>query len=137
MSDILSFIPQRPPFVMVSEIIKADAQACTTKFLVDADNIFMNNGFLGEPALVENIAQTAAAHTGYLCSKKNEPVPVGFIGAVQQLEVFALPSVNDILETEITVKNQVLNVALISGKITCRQKPVAQCEMKIFIQPDK
>lgn len=134
MNDILPFIPQRPPFVMVDEIIKADEQACTTKFLIEADNIFVKKGFLGEPALVENIAQTAAAHTGYLCSQKNEPIPVGFIGAVQQLEVFTLPAVNEMLETEITVKNQVMNVTLIFGKITCMQKPIAQCEMKIFIQ---
>ena len=137
MHDILPFIPQRPPFVMVGEIVTAAAQSCTTKFIVGANNIFVQNNVLTEPALIENIAQTAAAHTGYLCKQKNEPVPVGFIGAVQQLEVFALPSVNDELETEITIKNQVLNVTLITGKITCHQKPVAQCEMKIFIQPDK
>lgn len=137
MSDILPFIPQRPPFVMVDEIVSAEEQTCTTKFMVDAGNIFVKNDVLTEPALVENIAQTAAAHTGYLCKQKNEPVPVGFIGAVQQLEVFDLPAVGDTIETAIAVKTQVLNVTLITGKITCNKTPVAQCEMKIFIQPDK
>lgn len=137
MSDILPFIPQRPPFVMVDEIVSAEEQTCTTKFMVDAGNIFVKNDVLTEPALVENIAQTAAAHTGYLCKQKSEPVPVGFIGAVQQLEVFDLPAVGDTIETAIAVKTQVLNVTLITGKITCNKTPVAQCEMKIFIQPDK
>lgn len=137
MSDILPFIPQRLLFVMVDEITCAEEQTCTTKFMVDAGNIFVKNDVLTEPALVENIAQTAAAHTGYLCKQKNEPVPVGFIGAVQQLEVFDLPAVGDTIETAIAVKTQVLNVTLITGKITCNKTPVAQCEMKIFIQPDK
>ncbi len=137
MSDILPFIPQRPPFVMVDEIINSDEQACVTRFVVSADNIFVKNNALTEPALMENIAQTAAAHTGYLCKQKNEPVPVGFIGAVQQLEVFALPAVGDAIETAVTIKNQVLNVTLISGSITCNRLPVAKCEMKIFIQSDK
>ena len=137
MSDILPFIPQRPPFVMVDEIINSDEQACVTRFVVSADNIFVKNNALTEPALMENIAQTAAAHTGYLCKQKNEPVPVGFIGAVQQLEVFALPAVGDTIETAVTIKNQVLNVTLISGSITCNRLPVAKCEMKIFIQSDK
>ncbi|MCC6288240.1 MAG: 3-hydroxyacyl-ACP dehydratase [Chitinophagaceae bacterium] len=122
---------------MVSEIVNAGEQTCITKFVIGADNIFVKNAVLTEPALIENIAQTAAVHTGYLCKQKNEPVPVGFIGAVQQLEVFNLPAVHDELETEITIKNQVLNVTLISGSITCRQKTIAQCEMKIFIQSDK
>lgn len=121
---------------MVGEIINASEQTCTTKFFIDAGNIFIKNGELTEPALIENIAQTAAAHTGYLCKQKNEPVPVGFIGAVQQLEIFALPTLNEEIETEVTIKNQVLNVTLISGKITCNQKLIAQCDMKIFIQSD-
>lgn len=137
MDDILSFIPQRSPFVMVDEIINVDTQTCLTKFIVSSDNIFIRKALLTESALVENIAQTAAAHTGYLCKQKNEPVPVGFIGAVQQLEVFNLPTVGDVLETEIAIKNQVLNVTIISGSITCNSKPVAKCEMKIFIQLDK
>jgi predicted hotdog family 3-hydroxylacyl-ACP dehydratase len=137
MNDILAYIPQRFPFVMVSKIVRADEQTCTTKFLVEADNIFVKNAVLTEPALIENIAQTAAAHTGYLCRQNNQQVPVGFIGAVQQLEIFDLPTVNDELKTEIMIKNQVLNVTLIFGSITCNQKPIAKCEMKIFIQSDK
>lgn len=137
MTDILPFIPQRPPFVMVDEIVATAEQTCITKFTVEADNVFVKNAVLTEPALIENIAQTAAAHTGYLCKQKNEPVPVGFIGAVQQLVVFALPAVGDTIETTMTIKNQVLNVTLISGNIICNQKPVAKCEMKIFIQPNK
>lgn len=137
MDNILPFIPQRSPFVMVDEIVNAGEQTCCTRFFVRNNNIFVKDAVLTEPALVENIAQTAAAHTGYLCRQKNEPVPVGFIGAVQHLEVFSLPAVNDVIETEIAITNQVLHVTLITGSITCNQKPVATCEMKIFLQSDK
>lgn len=137
MNDIRDFIPQRQPFVMVDEILKADEQTCITKFIVRSGNVFVKNAVLTEPAFIENIAQTAAAHTGYLYKQENEPVPVGFIGAVQQLGIFSLPEVGDAIETEIVIKNQVLNATIISGSITCNHKPVAKCEMKIFIQSDK
>lgn len=134
MKDILAFIPQRPPFVMVDELVAADGTTGTTKFKVSADNIFVLNGRLTEPALVENIAQTAAARIGYICSQKKEPVPVGFIGAVQNLLVMDLPEVGQVLETEIAIKNQVFDITVITGKITCKGTVLAQCEMKIFIQ---
>ena len=134
MNDILAFIPQRPPFVMVDELMAVDDNSGTTKFKVNAGNIFAINGRLTEPALVENIAQTAAARMGYICSEKNEPVPVGFIGAVQNLYIMALPGIGDELETEIVIKNQVFDVTMITGKISCRDVVLAQCEMKIFIQ---
>ena len=44
-----------------------------------------------EPGLVENIAQTAAARAGYISHTENKPVLVGYIGAVNNLQVFSLP----------------------------------------------
>ena len=103
MKDILAFIPQRPPFVMVDELLFVGGSTAITKFKITPDNIFMAGGQLTEPALVENIAQTAAARIGYICNEKKEPVPVGFIGAVQNLQIMALPGVGDELEKIRTV----------------------------------
>ncbi|MGN6439245.1 MAG: 3-hydroxyacyl-ACP dehydratase [Agriterribacter sp.] len=135
MKDILPLIPQRAPFVMVDELVAAGETTGVTRFEVRQDNIFVQDGYLTEPALIENIAQTAAAHTGYVFKEKNEPVPVGFIGAVQNLEIKKLPAVGDQIETEITIKNQVFDVTLISGKITSKEEEIAKCDMKIFLQP--
>src|SRR6185312_2754446 len=135
--DILPFIPQRAPFVMVDGLISVQETNARTKFQVRKDNIFVKNGLLTEPALIENIAQTAAARMGYICHEKNEPVPVGFIGAVQNLEIFALPAEGDTIETEIVIKNQVFDVTLINGKVFNGSTLMAQCDMKIFIQSKK
>lgn len=137
MEDILPFIPQRAPFVMVDALVKAAETTGITRFEVKADNIFIQDGYLTEPALVENIAQTAAARIGYICNEKQESVPVGFIGAVQNLEIIELPVVGNLIETEITIKNQVFDVTLISGKITCNGRELASCDMKIFLQQNR
>lgn len=131
--DILSFIPQRAPFVMVDEIIYSDDTITRSIFLVKSDNIFVENGCLREPGLVENIAQTAAARAGYLSQKENKPVSLGYIGSIKNLAIKGFPKINDKISTEITVENQIFNVLVISGKITCDGAVLAQCEMKIFI----
>ena len=129
----ISLIPQRPPFVMVDELIFSDDKTSRSTFLIQPDNIFIEDGILKEPALVENIAQTAAARAGYFAQLENRPVLVGYIGSIKNLEVNFLPKTGDELTTEIVIENQIFNVTLITGKITCNDKPVAQCQMKIFI----
>lgn len=132
-NDIQSLIPQRPPFVMVDKLLSVTETSTTTGFSIQADNIFVKDGFFKEPGLVENIAQTAAASAGYVSLTQNKPVLVGYIGAVNNLQVFALPKTGDELITEITTENQIFAVTLISGKITCNGQLMAQCKMKIFI----
>lgn len=133
-TNILPFIPQRSPFVMIDELVACDEQSATTKLQVRNDNLFIKNGSLTEPALVENIAQTAAARIGYICHKENKAVPIGYIAAVQNLRIEGLPATGDTLETEIAIRNQVLHVTIVAGNIKVNGKLIAECEMKIFVQ---
>lgn len=122
---------------MIDKLLSFTETTTTTGFSIKADNIFVEDGLLKEPGLVENIAQTAAARAGYVSQTENKPVLVGYIGAINNLQVFLLPKTGDELITEITIENQIFDVTLISGKITCNGQPVAQCKMKIFINQPK
>ena len=135
--NILSFIPQRAPLVMVDEIIYSDETITRSKFLVKAGNIFVEKGFLKEPGLLENIAQTAAARAGYISQKENRAVSLGYIGAIKNLVISGFPKINDEIITEITIENQIFDVSVISGKISCNEIVLAQCEMRIFITNQK
>jgi len=133
--DILTLIPQRWPFVMIDTLVSSTNDATHTTLLVRAENVLVNNGELSEAGLVENIAQTAAARAGYIAHQLGKPMQPGFIGAIKNLEVFALPKVGDTMETEVKIETQIFDVTIIKGKITCKGVTLAQCEMKIFIQP--
>ena len=63
-TPIIELIPQRNPFVMVDKLLSATETTAHTSFEIKAGNILLNNGFFSEAGLVENIAQTAAAHAG-------------------------------------------------------------------------
>lgn len=131
--NIQSLLPQRPPIVMVDELLYCDATTTCCGFRVTAANIFYDQGVFSEAGLVENIAQTAAAGVGYIAQQGNQDVPVGYIGAIKDLEIFFLPKMGDWLETRVELVNQVFDVTMVNGTIHCNGSLAAQCEMKIFI----
>lgn len=133
--DIINYIPQRPPMVMIGGLLAVEEQATRTGLQIAADNIFVENGRFTAPGLMENIAQTAAARVGYIARQENTPVPVGFIGAVKDLEVFELPPAGAFIETETIIAHQVFNATMVTGRVLFEGRVMAQCEMKIFINP--
>jgi predicted hotdog family 3-hydroxylacyl-ACP dehydratase len=136
-TETLSFIPQRPPFVMIGELVSADEATTKTTFRIDADNLFVNNGCFSESGMIENMAQTAAAGTGYKIRKAGLPAAVGYIAALKNVNIFALPKVNDTLTTEVTFLQTLLSFHLVKGAVMLNGEVIAECEFKIFVNPDQ
>ena len=132
--NITEYIPQKAPIVMIDTIEYCEGNVTTTSFEVRADNIFVSNYELQEPGIIENIAQTAAAKAGYEIKKHGAEPMVGFIGAVKDLVIHALPKVGEVITTTVTIKMEVMGVTLVEGKSTCNGKDIASCEMKIILQ---
>ena len=136
LNPITHYIPQRPPIVMIDKLESADETTTATSFYVSAENIFVENGVLKEPGLIENIAQTAAAQVGYLCDQKKAPVPIGYIAAIRHLKIFNLPLVGTTLQTSITRKNQIMDIILIEGTTTQSGEVICTCEMRVFVKSE-
>lgn len=134
-AHITELIPQRAPFVMIDALAYQREGKTGTLFAVKDDNLFLREGRLEAAALVENIAQTAAAAAGYESRQSGEKVKIGFIGAIKNLQVYALPVKGDLLETETSLVNSVFNVSIVTGEVYCKGKLLVSAEMKIFLQP--
>lgn len=132
--NIKEYIPQSEPIVMIDTLEYCEGDTTRTTFKIVEDNIFVKNGVLHEPGLIENIAQTAAAKAGYEVKKLGAEPLLGFIGAVKDLKIYMLPKVGEILETTVVIKTEIMGVTLIEGKSSCNGQQIAECEMKIFIQ---
>ncbi|MDH5249345.1 MAG: 3-hydroxyacyl-ACP dehydratase [Cyclobacteriaceae bacterium] len=130
--DILRFIPQRNPMVMVHALLEASDDHAVTQLTINPDNVFVAAEYFAEPGLVENIAQTAAVHVGYRCSLIDTPIPIGYIAAVKNLRIEKLPGQNSVITTSVKVINQVLDITVIQGKIEQNGKLLCSCEMRIF-----
>ena len=132
-NEVLEFIPQRAPFVMIDKILYSDEEKSVSGFKILASNILCQNGFLSESGLVENIAQTAGSGVGYVYKKNNIPAPIGYIAAIKDLKVFSLPPVDAEIITEVRITNKVLNITVVEGLVKHNEEIIATCEMRIFI----
>ena len=133
-SDIVRYIPQRDPIVMVDILVSVSDKVTETSFVVKAGALFVEDGVLQEAGLIENIAQTAAAGVGYQCAVNNVEVPVGFIGAVKNLTIDYLPKVGEEIRTRVEVLEEIFDMSLIKGESFVGDKPVLVCEMKIVLK---
>jgi 3-hydroxyacyl-[acyl-carrier-protein] dehydratase len=131
-NDITRFIPQRPPVVMVDNLIEATDNHAVTQLFIETDNVFVFEGHFSEPGMVENIAQTAAVHIGFQCVKHNVPIPIGYIAAVKDLRVNMLPREKSLITTSVLITNKVLDVTVVEGKVELNGEVMCSCEMRIF-----
>lgn len=132
--DILELLPQRPPFVMVDELLSYTPQVAVTQLTVRKDNIFCENGVLSESGLMENVAQSCAARIGYVSKVLSKgSVKIGVIGAIQNYVINELPKVGEVINTEIVVLEEVFAMTLVEAKVCIKDRVIASCKMKISI----
>lgn len=136
--DVLRFIPQREPIVMVHGLLAHSASESTAVFQVEEDNLFVRDGKLLPSGLMEHIAQSAAIRSGYAFTQMpagEGPAkpPVGFIAALKDFEVHGLPAVGETLHTTVTELNVIGNMTVIKGEVFCGDVLLASCEMKVFL----
>ena len=118
---------------MVDRLTECDDNGATSELLVKEDNIFCSGDVMIESGMMENIAQTCAARIGYLGLLNNEPVKIGVIGGIKNMQFFDLPRVGDTLITKINIVSVVFNVTLVNAKVFCNDKLMAEGDMKIAL----
>ena len=132
--DILAYIPQREPIVMVDKFYGIEDNVSTSGLTVLSDNIFCEGGEFQECGIIEHIAQSAALRIGYIYKSQDKDVPIGFIGSVNKFNLHLTPKVGDDIKTEIIILQEVFNITLISAVVRGGDEIVADCQMKIFLQ---
>lgn len=130
----MKYIPQAEPFVMIDELTAAAETLTETVFTVRSGHLFVEDGCFTEPGLIENMAQTAAAGTGYRSIQANEQPPVGFIGAIKNLQIDMLPRTGDTIHTSVSFLAQVMNAHIVQAQVKLKEKIIASAEFKIFLQ---
>jgi predicted hotdog family 3-hydroxylacyl-ACP dehydratase len=132
--DILDLIPQRPPMSMIDKLMSASDRSATGVLFIRESNLFCDKGHLCESGLIEFIAQTAAAFTGYRNKTNHGGVSEGYIGAVKNLVINTLPPVHAAIQCEIVVENEIVGFTIIIGKVLYNDHVIAECEMRIVAQ---
>lgn len=133
--DIHSLLPQQEPFVMIGHLEHFDMHHIVTSTKITSNNIFVELGKMAAAGLIENIAQTCAARIGYINKyilKKG--IQIGFIGAIRNLQIHALPNVDDVIYTEVNVQEEVFGMILVSTIVKTTDYECVTAEFKIAIK---
>jgi predicted hotdog family 3-hydroxylacyl-ACP dehydratase len=122
---------------MVDEFLGIEESMSKSSLTVREDNIFVDDATLSECGLIEHIAQSAAARVGHIFNTLNRPIPIGYIGSVNDFAIAAHPKVGDTIYTTIEVIQEVFNITLIRAVCRVNDVEIATCKMKIFLDTDE
>ena len=132
-SNIDVLIPQKEPFVMISELVSFSSSDFSTVFNISKNNILCENNCFTTEGLLENIAQSCAAGLGKLQQAQNTEPRIGYIGAINKVVLHNLPPIEAKLETFCSIITEFKGVILIAGKSSYNSIECIECEMKIVL----
>jgi predicted hotdog family 3-hydroxylacyl-ACP dehydratase len=136
MSDSLdALIPHRPPMQWIDALIEcADTAAAATACFGPGD-FPVAGGFVLETALVECVAQTAAAALGSRARGGGDPhrPAAGMLAAVRDFQIVERPPIGRPLRIEIRQLRQFGPMLLISGTVACDGRRIASGELTLYV----
>lgn len=133
--DVHEVLPQQDPFVMIGEMIHFQLDTSSTETEIKDTNIFVDNGRFSPSGMMENIAQTCAARIGFYNKYiLHKDVQVGFIGAVKNYVVYALPEVGSKIITKVDILEEVFGMTLATAEIKCNDEIIATAEIKLSVR---
>ncbi len=134
--DIHDLLPQQEPFVMVDRLVGYTPDSCTTETLIRQDNLFVDGSILSPCGILENVAQTWAAHIGYyfkyiLHKDLHKDTRIGLLGAVRDFNFFGSARAGSTLRTSVRLIEEVLDVTLASATVECDGEVIASGQIKL------
>jgi len=132
--EVCLLLPQRPPILMLDSFEYIDAGTCCgtvelTERMVFADE----DGNVAQEAVLEHLAQCAAAFMGYRRKMKRQDVVLGFIGDIKRCTFYDVDfHVGDKIESELHTVSEVGNVLMVSATARTDDGHTAvACTMKL------
>lgn len=139
--NILELIPQRYPMVMLDSLVSCDEKQVVSQLTIRQDNLFLNRHGLTSAGMMEAMAQTAAARTGFLMKNQpggaNKKIPVGVIGSIKNFRLNFQPLIGSVIVTTISIEHEVLQATVVKGKVEMNGELAAESDLQIFLTEDQ
>ncbi len=129
------YLPQQRPFILVDKICVGSEKKCVTQFVVYDDCVTVSDGELTEGGLLENLAQTCAAHIGFveIHIRKSNKINIGLVAAVKQCEIHRKVCVGEMLTTEAEEKFVFDNMSSYNVVAKVDDEVIARGEMQVVL----
>ncbi len=131
---IEALIPHRAPMRFVEALTDCTDTTATATTRFTADHFAVANGAVLETALVECVAQTAAAALGHRARAGGNPGAAnnGMLAAVSNFKIHARPPLDKILTIEVRELKRLGPMLLIAGTISCAGQVIAAGELSLY-----
>lgn len=130
---LLKCIPQRNPIVMVDTLYAFNDNEVSAGLSVATTGLFIKNNTLQEPGLIEHMAQTVAAHTGFGFYINQQQAPTGYIGSIANLKINRLPKTQEKLHTKAVILQEFAGITLVDIICQINSETIATAQMKTVI----
>lgn len=128
-------IPQREPILMVDDFSPLSENAADSALTIKADNFFCLENKLAEPGLIEHIAQSASALSGFNALKLKKDPAIGYIGDVKKCTIAQLPAAGNTIRTHIEILSETMGISLLQAETRNENgELVCACSMKISVK---
>lgn len=135
--NILELIPQRPPMVMIDILLSCNERQVISQLNIRQDNIFLDSKGFSASGLMETMAQTSAARTGYLMKNQpegaNKKPPIGVIGSIKNFRMYFQPQIGTTITTTIETEHEVMQATVVKGKVEIDGKLAAESDLQIYL----
>ncbi len=126
--DAAALIPHRPPMLMIDLLESLTNEGATASVMFDDTHMAVSHGQVLEAALVECIAQTAAAMEG-MRHRTDTPAAdretPGMLCSVTRFAVYRRPDAGEHLDITVQVQKRLGSMLLIDGRVSAAGEPVA------------
>ena len=134
--DASQLLPQQEPFRFVDAVTSFSEERTETTYTVK-ESPLTADGAMSAGAVVEHMAQSCAARTGYICVYiLHIPVSIGYIGQVKDLEIKRFPQIGEKLDTRVEFVQEVFGITLCNVSVFCGEELVAKGMLKTALKDD-
>ena len=142
MTNLAELLPHRPPLLWIEGLLECTATAAVATAFFGVDHFAVVNGRVAEAALVECVAQTAAAAAGERARAQSQQPPPGPTGgasggmlvAVTDFQIRSCPVAGSRLRIEVEERRRFGPMVQVFGKICCGTEatPVAEGVLTLY-----
>tara|TARA_B110000971_G_scaffold183418_1_gene190809 strand:- start:352 stop:765 length:414 start_codon:yes stop_codon:yes gene_type:complete len=126
LQEILNYIPQRDPIIMVNALVSVSQKNIETMVTVVPNNMFViNKHIVSSYGVLEHIAQSYALAHSYI----NKDSGIGLIGRVKNLKVEMNAEILKPIKSTITILHDMGSTVLIKANAEQENKNILSCEM--------
>jgi predicted hotdog family 3-hydroxylacyl-ACP dehydratase len=136
-ADTAPFMPHCAPMRLVYRLLSVEGDRAEAESKLEAGALGLDpDGKVERTVLLEMVAQSYAAASGYRDLSENKPPALGYLVGVSDFRIERSPHAGELLRIEIQSANSFEDFYLVKGRVLCHDKVLAEGTLKVWLQTD-